>query len=236
MAKTKEEVVKKEVNEEKEVVEEKKEVKEEKEAPEEVIGEDDPIWSDSGKIKNYIKDLRKENASYRTKAKESQLKVSELSERFNNFEMGMKQMLGISEGDKISPEERVQHLSQTVESLQFDSAINEIFIERGVTGGIKGKKYLSFLMQEAASELNEGEELTDAKLDEIVSQVQATFKSGSSQTSVNGSGIPPADEKNSTLTPEAFARMSLADKTTLYSKNKSQYDTLMAAAKDKRLI
>jgi hypothetical protein len=200
-------------------------------------GEDDPMWSDPAKVKSYIKDLRKENAGYRTKAKDFQTKLDEVSGRFSKLEGGLKNALGLKDEDDLDPEEKVKHLSQKVDGLHFESAVNEIFIEQGLPGGKKGAKYLSFLLQEAASELGENEEVSEEKMEEIVSQVKMTFGSKQSSTSVDGNGnTPPKPGDSGTVTLDEFVSMSIASKTELYSKNKSLYEGLMKQAKTKGLL
>ena len=72
-------------------------------------GEDDSMWSDGAKTKAYVKDLRKENAKYRTENKELKTNFSSLNDRFSHLEGGLKKALGLEEN--VSPEDQIGSLN-----------------------------------------------------------------------------------------------------------------------------
>lgn len=180
--------------------------------------------------KKYIEKLRGEAAKNRTDKKQ-------LNDRLTKLEGGLKSALGIESNEP--PEKQIENLKAQTEAQQFRSAILEAALENGIAQN--QVKYFQFLVSEAASALEEGEELSDDKMAEIVKEVKKASGSpanGGGNTSVNDKNKPDPDGdanyKDTTL--EQFARLSITEKSVMYQKNPDKYGSLMKQAKEKRLI
>jgi hypothetical protein len=203
-------------------------------------GDDDPLWKDSAKVKSYVQDLRKESAKYRTENKDLRTKFDDLSTKFGNLEGGLKKALGIEE-ENASPEEQIGVLTKTVDSLQFENAMGSIAREHELKGE-KAYNYFKFLISEAVNELEENDELSDEQILGFADQAKKAFgnnQAGTSSTTVEndkGGSENHNPDSGNTLTLQQFVKMTLAEKGNLYGKNPSLYKSLMAEAREKRLI
>jgi transposase len=188
--------------------------------------EDSSKWDDE--TKTYIKKLRSENASHRTKNKElnSQLKAEKTRKK------EILKAAGIEE-ESENPEEKIQSLSTNNQQLAYRAAILESAIEHGISKD--DVDYYEFLVSKAMSELADEEELPVEKLKEIVGKVK---KKSRGNTSVDGKGDepPPGDGGKGTVTLEQFAKMSITEKSQLYVKNSDLYSKLFAEAKAKKML
>jgi len=187
---------------------------------------------------DYIQKLRKENASYRTRAKNNGSQVEELSERLSMLEGGLKQALGFDDGTELTPEQQVQALNQNLEGAITQNQFLEMAIDNGI--GKESKKYFEFLLTDRVNNLEEGEELTDEDIAELA--LEAKSKTGvnvSTSVPSNGAGdsnTQPNPNPNNEITVEQFSKMTFSEKTDLSLKNRSLYEKLMVQAKEKRMF
>jgi hypothetical protein len=185
------------------------------------------------KTKKYLAKLRKENATHRTKAKD-------LKSKFEDSEAKRKAILkaaGIDD-DTAPPEERLKASEKEKQNLAFRNAI----LESAVSNGIPNDrlKYYQFLISEAVSELEEGEELSEGKLAEIVSEAKKGGSKGAANSTVGaggtGNGNPNPSGGEDKITLEKFCSMSILQKSALYEKNRDLYAALVAEAKAKKKL
>lgn len=177
--------------------------------------------------KAYIAKLRKENASHRTKAKglasEKQAADKKLAE--------VLKVLGITEEEK--PEEKVKNLTQVTQAQSFRVGILELAVEHGI--GKDSVEYFEFLVTKEAGKLEEGEELSEDALKEIVAKVGKLGK-GKANTGAGTGQKPPTPGSSGEVTLDQFVGMSIMEKSDLYQKNPELYKTLMADARKKKKI
>lgn len=215
-------------------------------------GGDDPNQNDpegsenwDEKTKNYIKSLRSENAKYRTQAKKNEQRLTDLGKKFDGLQGGLKKALGLGDDSTETPEEKAKSLQSHVDSLEFELGVRDVALEHGL-GDKKSVKYMKFLMQERMADLEEGDEISEDDLNDIVKQVKETVggQSGTSTTNTSktsptgstGGDKTPSNNTNGAMSAEQFSKMTLGEKTALFQKNRAAYDKLMAEAREKRLI
>jgi hypothetical protein len=184
--------------------------------------------------KKYLAKLRKEAAGHRTKGKDlaSQLATEKARTK------AILKAAGI-ESEEEKPEEKIKSLDSQNQSLAFDKAILELALEHGIPKD--GVKYLKFLVNEAAAELPEGEELEEEKLAEIVAESKKGRGTGSgANTSVGtskGKGAPaPGGKSSGEVSLAKFCSMNTSEKSSLYEKNRDLYTSLMAEARAKKML
>ncbi len=195
-------------------------------------GEEDPDESKmDDKTKAYLAKLRKENAGHRTKAKDlaSKLQTSEQQKK------AILKAAGIEE-DSQTPEQKLEAASLQSQQLALRSAILESAVENGI--GKDSLDYFEFLVAKAVGELKEGEELSDEAMSEIVTKVKKSGGTSANTTVGTGKGNPPPpDKKTGEITLEKFIRMSITEKSDLYTKNLDLYTSLVNEAKrQKKLV
>jgi hypothetical protein len=172
--------------------------------------EDLPDWA-----QKQIKDLRKESAGHRNKYKS-------LEDRFGKIESSLKKAFG-DEDDDLTPEQRLEATQMQLEQQEFQTAITNLALENGI--GKDDLDYLGFLVEKQAGALEEGQELSDDDLLEIVQKVKSRNQ-GPADSSVDGkggNGNPPAP-KGDEVTFEKFSKMSIMEKTKLFRENRALYD------------
>jgi hypothetical protein len=201
---------------------------------------DNPKWDEE--TLKYIKSLRQENAKHRTEAKGGKEKLTALETRFSSLEQGLKKALGL-EDDSSTPEQKIENLQSQVAQTQFSMAIKDIAIDNGVSGR-DNVDYLEFLIAKASEGLKENEDLSEdailacvEKAKKLTSGQAADGKEKNGGTSVDGQGTGK-NPGNQAVGPsvEEFAKMSVMQKSEIFTKNRSLYDSLMAKAREKRLI
>jgi hypothetical protein len=193
---------------------------------------EDSGWDE--KTKNYIKSLRTEAAKNRTKAKELEAQFNAINSKFSALESGLKKSLGVEGTEELQPEAKISELAATNENMAFRNAVLETAVGHGI--GADQLEMLEFLILKRADALEEGQELTDEDMAEIVSKVKLTSKAMGSSTSVTSSVQAADSNTQKALSVESFAKMSIAEKSLLFSKDPNTYNTLMAAAREKRLL
>ena len=191
-------------------------------------GDDGIDFADAEKAKAEILKLRKENAKHRIKNKETNARLSALETRFG----GVKKALGVEEEE--SPEEKAGKLQAQNEHLQMEVHIAQIAREYEIPK--EHDKYFRFLLASKMEQLEDGDELADEDLEEVVNDVKMLAnKKGGGSSGVNAKGKKP-DEGVGDITVEQFANMNTGERSQLYTKNPGQYNTLFQAAKGKGLL
>jgi len=185
----------------------------------------------SPEAQKMIKDLRAENAKSRTKNKG-------IEERFGKLEKGLKSALGLGEDDQVSPEEQVASLTGQNDGLASQNAILEVAIENGLNK--EQASYFTFLLQQEAQSMEDGDEMTEERYDEIIGQSKghgvAAKKKADTDADGDGGNPNPNKGNGDTVTVEQFSKMSYTEKSQLRAKNVPLYDKLFSGARAKRLI
>ncbi len=181
------------------------------------------------KAKAYIAKLRKENAKYRTAARTNENLLNDTRTRLS-------QLAGGEPDGNEAPEVQIERLSTHVGALEFERALLELAVDRGIDKS--GMNYFRFLVADATSQLGEGEELSDEALEAISSEVQAKTARNTTSSVGAGSGTkpPPAPGDQGAITVQKFAKMSMIEKTQLFQKNEPLYRQLFDEAREKKLL
>lgn len=201
----------------------------------EATNEDDDFenW-EPAKVKDYVKQLRKENKGHRQKAKG-------LEDRLNTLESGLKKAFGVEDDENIPPEKRIEDLTAQNEAKELRLAILESAIEHGISGK-EGIDYFEFLVSKKLQTLGENEELSDEDISEISQKVSAIHGTGSGGATSGKTSFPDKDNSEpkpgpgGEVTLEQFNEMDIMQKSELFRTNKPLYDKLMAEAKAKKMF
>lgn len=179
------------------------------------------------KVQKMIKDLRAENAKHRTDGKKS-------SERLTVIEAALKKLSG-DDSDDETPETKLANLSGRAESAEVRSTMLEIALDNGISKD--NFEYFEFLMTKKLGSLEEGAEMSEEDLEEVLGKVKAGAKKGPANTS------PDDQEKekknpggNSEMTVEQFTKLGMMAKSKLYNEKPELYNSLLKQAKEKRLL
>lgn len=212
-------------------------------------GNDDP--SDDGanwtpaQTKTYIKNLRKENASYRKKAKEAGTKITSLEERFGKLEGGLQSLTGDPK-KKESVEEKMDRLEKSIADRNtkddeqkaiddMNAAVQETADALGVAA--EGMDYFRFLIQQEAAKLDDDEEVSQKVLVGLAELTKKAFGKKKATTGIGGGGTHPDPKGGGDgTTVEQFVLMTIAEKSVIYVKDREAYDRLMQESKLKKLI
>lgn len=188
-------------------------------------------------MKKVIKSLRAENAKARTKGKSQEDSTKSLLEQINSI----KTHLGIK--DEADPAEQVKSLKSTNENLELELSLTQLARAHSIP--VEQDDYFRFLMSKEISKLEksgeDGQELSEDAINSVVEEVKkvSSFKAAkpnNNSTGVgDGDGGKPNGGSNDALTVEQFAKMSMAEKSKLFTDNKAEYDRLFKLAKEKRL-
>lgn len=191
---------------------------------------DESTWD--VKTTAYIKSLRTENASYRTKAKESGTQATSLQEQMKQ----VREALGIENPDPTV--EDFENVSNQNEQVVFRNAVLEAAVINGIPSN--GLDYFQYLVESKVADLNEGQELADADIALLATQAKQQFPANG-KTSFGGGGDgggnppkPPAGGDD--IKVEQFSKMTTTEKSDLYEKNPAVYDRLMAEAKERNIF
>lgn len=202
-----------------------------KEAPGETQPKDDskddqsPGGKDVGALPEWaqkeLKDLRGESAKYRTQNKT-------LAERLEKLEKGLKGVFGEDEQDDSDPTEKVKTLSQVNSSLEVKNAMLQLALENGI--GVDEYEFFEFKMGKALESLEEGQEMTEDELTQIISGVKAKSGKGPANSSPKDTVKPPP-ASGGEVTQEEFNKMTITQKSKLYQTNAALYEKLMKNSK-----
>jgi hypothetical protein len=201
------------------------------EEDEDDVDDDGLDYADAEKVKAEIKKLRTENAKARLKRKELAKAKADSDARIAKFK---KLAGGDDADDEKTLEEKLKVREKKNQELEAELHMRELEGELQIPK--ENSKYFRYLLQEAAEELAEGEELDEDQLQEIVKQVKAVNGKGKNSTGLNSDGAPPPGGDGAALTVEKFAEMNLGERSALYTKNQKEYERLMAAAREKKLL
>lgn len=173
---------------------------------------------------DYIKSLRKESGSYRTKAKTSDEALK-----------SVKAALGLK--DDLSPEEQAKQLKALNENQAFENAVLQNALEHGIPKD--GLDYFKYLLNGAAAKLAEGEELSDEAIAAIALEAKSKAIKPKASSSVNGGKggtTTPPPGTGDAPTIEAFASMNVTQKSKMFEEQPELYATLWKTALSKGLI
>ncbi len=200
---------------------------------------DDSAWD--SKTKDYIQSLRKENAKYRTSAKERDDRLTSLEEMQSKRDKALKAALGIEDEDDTPIEDKFEAAQMESANLQFKNEVLSLAIENGIGGD--QAEYFEFLIGKAVSELDEDGEITEEDIDSIVARVKGASgnaNAGNGSTSINkgadGKQDPNPSAGSESIGVEDFANMSFSKKGELFGKNPDLYKKLNAEAVAKGLL
>lgn len=195
-----------------------------KEDPKEGEEDDPPKKKWDPETEKYIKKLRDENARNRTGKKESDKRLKDVLK-----------VLGVSE-DSEDPTEKLKASQAETNNLAFRTAILESAIEQGIPAD--QLEFYEFLISKATSQLDEGEELSDEALAEIVGKVKKAKGSANSSVSggKDGKGDPPPGDDKGDISLDQFCRMTITQKSDLYLKKPDLYKRLKDEAKSKKRL
>lgn len=188
-------------------------------------------------LKPYIDKLRKESATYRTKNKELTTQFNDLNGKFSKMDKALKKLTGVETDKEVDPDELASALSQereTNQTLQLRASVLEIAVDHEIVSR-DAVDYLGYLIEKSASELKEGEELSEEDISGLVKKVKTQFGTKKSSTSVEDKKDPPPSN-GATVTVEQFSKMTITEKSLLFQKNAALYEQLLASAKEKRLF
>lgn len=192
----------------------------EQDDPPEDDDDDEPDFDSlDEKTKKFIKKLRDENRTRRTEN-------NKLSTRMEKFEKGMKAMFG-DDDDDVDPEEALKSLQGEYESSVNENAILRLALENGVSGA-ENMEYFEFLMSKKLNSLEEGEEMTEEDLDEILEKCSKGAGKANTSTNDSGKGGKGPGKNSDEVTQEEFDKMGMVQKSKLYTSNPELYNKLMA--------
>jgi len=163
-----------------------------------------------------IKELRAENAKYRTEK-------NNLSTKMQNFEVGLKKMLGVEGEDDLSPEEKLEAFSQKNEQMAVSNAMLSLAYQNSVSPD--QYEYFEFLMGKKLSDLEEGQELSEGDLEEVLGKVRDKSSPASTSTSEGKKGGPSQDSDE--LSQEDFNKMGIVGRSKLYREKPDLYNKFM---------
>jgi hypothetical protein len=188
------------------------------------------------KTRKYIASLRDESAKYRKGKKDLEGQFTSLKSQFDTLQGGIKKAIGLEEDNELTPEERVQHLSQAVEGSNLRMAVLENALAHGLN--IQQTEYFEFLMGKELAGLEEGQELDDEAMEAIIAKAKGTVggQPPPTSTSVGSKGGAPDPNKSGEISVEQFGKMTLSERSRLHQKNPELYTKLFQEAKAKKLI
>jgi hypothetical protein len=188
-------------------------------------------FSDPVKAAAEIKKLRAEAAKHRTRAKNLDGEMLTMKSTLDK----LKQAFG-GEDQEIDPAEQLQAIQQQNENYQVELGILQLAREHSISPD--QDDYFRFLLTKKFEGLEEGGELTDEDLQEVIQKVQGVsgMKQNPASTGVNAGKKDPAGNGKSSVSAEQFAKMTLTEKSKLYVSDAALYSRLLTEANEKRLI
>ena len=167
-----------------------------------------------------IKGLRKENAGHRTRA-------NALEERLNKLEGGLKGLFG--EEDPVPPEQALEQMQGTLHQVAMQNEILTLAIENNIPA--EGIDYFQYLLGNAVSKLQEGEELDEDAIKGIVAEAKSKGSNlpggAGGTTSPQSNSSPGKGNAPGEVTYEEFIRMGNDKQIELYRTNPHKYEELM---------
>jgi len=194
-------------------------------------GDDLGDFSDPVKAAAEIKKLRAEAAKHRTRAKNLDGEMLTMKTTLDK----LKQAFG-GEDQEIDPAEQLQAIQQQNENYQVELGILQLAREHSISPD--QDDYFRFLLSKKFDDLEEGGELTDEDLQEVIQKVQGVsgVKNNPASTGVNAAKKDPAGNSKGSVSAEQFAKMSLAEKSKIFASDSALYSRLLTEANQKRLI
>lgn len=201
--------------------------------------QDHDLFANPEKAKAEILRLRKEAAAHRTKSKDLEGRLTGTEQTLSK----LKSALGIEgdeDGEQDSPESRIESLTAQTQALAMDRELTMIALQSGITD-LDGLDYFKFLVGQRANELEEGEELGEEVFEDVIQRVLSISggaKKGTTRSGIDSSGAAGKADQSGTgdITLEMFSKMSVVEKSDLYSKKPDLYQSLFKQAAEKGLI
>lgn len=166
---------------------------------------------------DYIKSLRSENAKHRTKN-------NNLLTKQEKLDKALKLLSG--EDDDEDPAVKLETLQKDYSDTVTKNAILELALENGVSGA-ENFEYFEFLMSKKINSLEEGEEMTEEDVEEIVSKCSKGAGNKANTSTKTGGKDKKPDEQADEVTQEEFNQMGMVQKSKLYQSNPELYNKLM---------
>lgn len=177
-----------------------------------------PQWA-----QDQIKGLRGESAKYRTERNNSNTSLDSIKTQFS-------QMLGLSPEDQSTPEEQLSTMTEQMNGMSYENALTNVAYENGIP--YNQVKYFSFLMSDATESLQEGEELSEEIMMNIITKCKgAQAPNSSSVPSQNNSSGNQTPANNSDVTLDQFNSMGTMEKSRLYREKPEVYKSLFNQSK-----
>lgn len=174
------------------------------------------------RAQKYIKQLRQEAAQRRTESNQLRTQFEDIQNRLR---------MAFGEDEEGDPSEHLNQLQEQAHGLAFQNAVLQLAVSNGVPSD--GIPYMQFLIQQATDSLDEGEELDEESLAEIMQEVRN--RSGApaplSRTSVNAPRHP-GQGGGGGVTQEQFNKMGIAERTKIFRNNPELYERLSAQSKN----
>jgi len=191
-----------------------------------------PLESLPEDVQAYIRELREESKTHR-QANEK------LQGEFTGFRERLQGALG---GEKEQdPEQALQELkeqnlmlSEELEARQAKAEIASFAAQSGIPNDKVG--YFEYLLNEAANNIGEEDELPDEVLTDIVNKVLAVSGTNKKASTTPGEGQDAQETGGGAtdgVTYEDFKAMGIMDRQKLYKENESLYMTYMDKARAK---
>lgn len=171
-----------------------------------------PDWA-----KKQIKDLRKESAKHRNNFKTVSEKLSKLENKSKK-----------PNDSQDDEEDEEEEFDSKAHQIVLDNAILELAVDKGVSKD--NLDFFKFLVTKKLNSLEEGEELSEDDVEEILEKIPASKGSkGPANTSFgsNGSKGKGSKKDSEVVTEEEFASMGMIARQKLYQKNPDLYKKLM---------
>lgn len=188
---------------------------------------DDPKLGElDSKTQNYIKSLRKEAASYRTK-------LNQMETKFESFQSGLSKLVGGGAQNDLTPEQQLADLSGQYESAVLENSILKVAVANEIPQS--GMEFFEFKISKKLSELEEGEELDEEAISELAAEVRQQFgQTGGASTSPGkkaNQGTTPKPSGGEEVSYEEFLQMKIGKRSELYGKNPELYKQHYSKAK-----
>ena len=192
--------------------------------------DDTSIFSDAKKAEAEIKKLRAENAKSRLKNKDLDGQMASMKATFDKLQAAFG-----GEKDETPPEEKVKQLQSQSEAMAVEGSITQLAWEQGIP--FEQGDYFKFLLLKQFESLEEGEELSEEALSEVIAKVKGTQGgSGTNSTGLNSNAAPAPKAGAGDITVQKFVAMNLGEKSALYAKDQATYTRLFAEAQEKKLL
>lgn len=192
--------------------------------------EDEELGEVDDKTKKYIAKLRKENAAQRVKNKDLKKKITYTEEQ----KRAILKAAGI-DSEEEDPTETIKLLRASDSEKDFQLAILRSAVEQRIPSD--AVEFYEFLVRKATSELEEGEELDDEVLKQIVVKSRKHGKMAANTSVDEEKGKkPPPPGGGKEISLDQFCLMSMMEKDKLFREQPEVCQALMKEARAKKKL